>query len=528
MMPFLVLATGCTAGILLYAFWARHGMGIRGEWAWGIVREPRTEALGWPILLSGLMVLGLAWAGRRGPADSGRRGWAGVGALVLALFLLQMAVGGLGRGGNVETVFASFPPANSYFLRALEVRDTRGYLKGYQQEIEQGPFRVQLSTHPPGSVLYYVAFLEAAERWPSAARAVRDTARGWAPEEGAYQIPEIGRTLEAMVQPEQEGAAWAAAVGLRLAASLAAIPAYQIARMELPAVQALPLAAASSLVPALFLFSPHPDQLFPGLTLAFFWLVLAGLRGRSVLAAAASGFVLFAGLFFSLSFLLPLAAAALLIALARARAPARGDFRLGLAALAGFLLPVFLFYVLYDHNLVTVWRACAAQNDEFNLHSGRTYWKWLMFNPLDLAIFAGAPAFLLFWSEWGRVLDRWWLHGEAGRPGAGGHDLANPGPARPQDSSAGPSDQPGLPLLLVSLGVSLILLNLSGKNLGEVGRLWMMVMPLMLLSAAGSRRRGNGGLEPALLLVMITLQLVQTIGLRMSVDALGLFFGSRY
>lgn len=521
---FLTLSAGATAGIILYAATASRGIGITNEWAWEVVRQPRFDSLGGPVFLSGLLLLGLVWTARRQPLGTRAREAAAVGGLVLLNFLLQIALGGLGQGGNIEAIFASFPPANSYYGRALEISSAEQYLAEYHREIEKSPFRVQLSTHPPGSVLYYYAFLKAGDTWPSGALAVRSLARKLTPLEEAYQLPEIAQALEKLVRPEQEGAAWAAAFFLRLAASLAVIPAYLLCRMQWPAGQALILAAAASTIPALFLFSPHPDQIFPFLAGMFLWLVMASLRHNSAWAAAASGVAAFTGLFFSLSFLLPLATAAAMCAMAVARQRSRIQLVLAAAGLAGFLLPALFLLMVYDHNVLSVWKACSAQNDEFNRHSGRTYWKWLMFNPLELAIFAGAPVFFLFWSGWIREADRRWLEGTAeGAAESGGpaNALFPPGPAEGDASKKNCH----LSDLLIALGAALALLNLSGKNLGEVGRLWMIVMPVMIPAASGIWHRW-GPVQQGAILAAIVLQLAQTIGLRVTVDALGLFFSA--
>ena len=73
---------------------------------------------------------------------------------------------------------------------------------------------------------------------------------------------------------------------------------------------------------------------------------------------------------------------------------------------------------------------------------------------------------------------------------------------------------------LVALGVAILLLNLSGKNLGEVGRLWMIVMPLM---AAVCASKLNLKSSHGVVLALIMLQVVQLLGIRTIVQAMGLF-----
>ena len=172
------------------------------------------------------------------------------------------------------------------------------------------------------------------------------------------------------------------------------------------------------------------------------------------------------------------------------------------------LVPAIFLWLLFDHNILSVWQVCLENNDRFNAHSGRIYWKWFLFNPAELLIFAGAPLFCLFWFAWSHDLNRRWLGAES-----------------PSESSD--SGKPPVTLLDIGLatGLTLILLNVSGKNLGEVGRLWMIVMPLMACSAGpmisewheNSRRAGG------LVLLLVFVTLVHTIGLRLFVDAMGVF-----
>jgi hypothetical protein len=518
----LVLAAAGAVGVILYAG-AAGGIGIRGEWVWQTLESPRFASLALPLALTGVFFLGFAWLYVRWPARARLQESAAVLAVAALLFLLQIAFAGLGMAGHVDSLFASYPPANAYLDRAARIESVSAYLAGYRQEVLEQRFRVQLSTHPPGSVLFYLPFIRWSERFPGAANTVSGLFRRVPSVRDACEVPEIRVALERrMLRPEHEAAAWLAGLALRLLAALVVVPVYLLCRLELPPKTALAGSVLASAVPALFLFSPHPDQLFPLLAGVFLWLAALALRRFSCAAAGAAGIVLLAGFFFSLSFAAPAFVSLLVWAIALVRKPCRQHFRILLAGVAGAILPAIILFLAFEHDVLGVWKACAAMNDEFNRHSGRTYWKWLLFNPLELAVFCGVPLFVLFWHSWLQDANRRWLYGRLPpwrQPERQDVASALPGQEPPHPPS---SEAPavGLPDLILALGVTFLLLNLTGKNLGEVGRLWMIVMPVMAL-AAGTTWETWKGKKEGFVLLFLALQLTQVLALRLLMDAMG-------
>jgi len=356
--------------------------------------------------------------------------------------------------------------------------------------------------------LIYLPFLKAAERFPE----LRNTFRQLAPPD-AFEVPEIQIALGTFIhKPQHETAAWMGAFALRLLASLVVVALYLLLRTELQPKLALGTTAVGSLLPALYLFNPHPDQLFPAISCLYLFLVYRCLKTMSWKFAVGAGLTIFCGLFFSLSFLVPGFISALVWGMAIYRTgisvgSAKQHLTILAGAVGGILVPTTILLLLFDHNILSVWQVCLENNDRFNAHSGRIYWKWFLFNPAELFIFAGAPLSCLFWFAWSRDLNRRWLGTES-----------------PSESDR---VKQAVSLLDIGLatGLTLILLNVIGKNLGEVGRLWMIVMPLMACSAGpiinewynNNRRAGS------LVLLLVLVTLVQTIGLRLFVDAMGVF-----
>jgi len=229
-------------------------------------------------------------------------------------------------------------------------------------------------------------------------------------------------------------------------------------------------------IPALAVFIPKSDCLYPLPALGFLWLWFTGLDCRSRILCTLAGLSFWIGMLLSLAFL-PVALFTFLATLFQAAhwppsplenlagpGPARnrgGEFsglrglwlrwsaRIGLAAwaLAGFVGPCALAWLIFQINLPSVWWLNSRNHTGFYEQFSRTYWKWLLVNPIEFAIAAGIPlAILAIWS-----IVRQWRLSEA-RPTW--HIIA----------------------WLVSIG----LLWLTGKNMSEAARLWIFLTPFLI------------------------------------------------
>ena len=108
--------------------------------------------------------------------------------------------------------------------------------------------------------------------------------------------------------------------------------------------------------------------------------------------------------------------------------------------------------------------------DEFH----RTYRLWLFLNPVELLIAVGLPSAV--WCAVGLCAPR------------------------------------TVPLSVWSTLLVLVLVNLTGRNMGEVERLWMLFMPPLLVAAGhGCNRLGS---RPAALAASVGLLGLQTLALQ--------------
>jgi hypothetical protein len=247
--------------------------------------------------------------------------------------------------------------------------------------------------------------------------------------------------------------------------------------------------ALTALIPSLHLFGPYPDQLFPLFAIGALYAWQRALRVGSAVWAAAAGVALVIGLLWSLSLLAAAAAIAgwsILTAWNAWRAgdgPSRRAWLKSFSGLAaGILVASLLPMALLGYDTWQVWKICLSQHATFAVLFPRSYGSWTLFNPVEFAVFVGLPSFTLWAVAAGLDLDGWRQRKRA--------------------------DIVSLPAWTL-FGV-LFALNLSGKNLGEVARLWMFLMPLAALAGAGvlaGLDRRSGWLA-GLVLVLGTTQLI--------------------
>ncbi len=121
------------------------------------------------------------------------------------------------------------------------------------------------------------------------------------------------------------------------------------------------------------------------------------------------------------------------------------------AAAAGFSAPGLVAWIVLRINLLHVWWLNFQNHAAFYGQYPRTYWRWLFVSPVEFAVAAGLPL---------TVLAMWAIFRQR-RDAIGcsaGHVWA----------------------WLLTLGI----LWLSGKNMGEAARLWILFMPFLVWTAA--------------------------------------------
>jgi len=460
--------------------WLRGPAPYPPEWQWafrpgGPSRTLLAAAACAALLLSLLGASGTGWARRHSRVASRVL----VAGAVLLAWGFQLALLAREPGSPLATALSRTRSRSFTSHHAVAVsEDARDPIAFLRRHAELLPTHVRSAkhsaTHPPGPVLFYRAALAACER----SAALRETLLAAAGREDPDSPPPPARP------------AWAAALlgalALGLLGAATAWPVFHLARE----LGASPLAASRvailwGLLPGPALMTPQFDQALAlpvaGATLLMLRAALDERRGPRLagLAGALGGLCVFTS-YGAAAFLAVCGAAALVAAPPGGReSSARAVLgrRVGLALVGGTVTAAVAFALpaLLGH------RPLRAMATALSIHrevytAPRSYALWLLFNPLDLALFLGLPVALT-------LLLRSVLPGERGAL---------------------------VTRFRLALLGGLALLVLAGVTRGEVGRLWIPLMPALLASSLvtgveGPSRRealGQGALLALLTLVI--------------------------
>jgi methylthioxylose transferase len=453
-----VVAAGATL-VAAFAVALRSGripLGVPGEWEWLRVKGSPTAAaflagLAGVVLFSGFAAIGYRALGRSTRFRSEAAWLAGLVAASIVTQAVVQEAAPEGYGLSKWIIALHTPGSSGYYTVAKkQMSDPRKFLADYPTWIENQD-ALHVGTHPPGLFLLARTTLGAMEANPSAARWVV-----------ALAPPSVSNAIVAFKETQGLPRADAASLTLTGALTLLAcastvVPLYLLARASLPAPAAWAAASFWPLVPSALLFQPTADTAFPLLsTSALALATWAGRVGptRGWLLCAMSGLVMAAGMVFTLAFL-PVGLVVALILLANPGASWGRRGALILATGVGFLAGTLAWWAATSANPFVIWWANQRNHGRFYVEYPRSYLAWIVENPIELAVALGLPATL------------WAMIGLATR----------------RDS----------PRAAWATILVLALLTISGKNLSEVARLWLPMMPPLLVAAGSGFARLGGG-----------------------------------
>ena len=473
----LVLAAGAATVALAAALSRGWEPGIPGEWVWD------HNALGAylvPALVAGLLLVGLLallcrteqWSRTTGVGRA-----ACLAALVLLVLALQWAL--LTAAGPPAVSWAApawiiaSPNATTYFAASLGVGDVKQWVAAYPEHMAELPYHAQ--THPPGFVLLFLFLRKAA------AAIIPHPGAAWGELAAA-----INHKFVFELTPSDAVAAVGGALVLSLAGALSLIPLFFHGRDLAGERAAVCSAALMAGMPGLLLLGASGDQIILALAILTLWLCYGAWKKGGVVRPLLGGIAAGIGMFFSLGFAVVGAWLVVWLVLGLLRCDdttgaARRVFIAGGAAAAGFVIVYLLLYWLLGYRPVAVaQQAFGAHRDVTAIAAGRTYWIWVLMNPVEAALFAGLP--LVVAAAWSvRAIAR------------------DPAMAR-------------LRAFLAAGLIVLVMLDLSGTVRGEVGRIWLFLFwPAALTAGAWlSSRPRLAAAAPLLILLLI----VQTLLMR--------------
>jgi hypothetical protein len=468
-------------------------LGVQEEWTWNRVTPTGPLWLSLTsVLVAAVLYLGFVWLGARRIERS--RPWempVWISGLVVCGFAwLWMAQEAAPENYQLSKAvwILYYRGSSGYFSEANDVAgDLGAYLAAYEQKMAQGDV-LHIGTHPPGLTVAFRGLLGLCREFPgfvdSIAATVPDSVRA------AFDALDATRTRLVPLSGAERSVLWLAALLVQALATLTILPLFGLLRLACSRRASWLAVAFWPTMPALAIFLPKADCLYPLLATTFLWLWLTAMVRRSCVRSVLAGMVLWVGMTLSLAFLpiaivtilagcwatfrnrqRPLTALGILTpATADSKTTAASERSEGLprrVSMAGwgslgFTVPCLLTWCCLKLNLLTVWCWNFENHAGFYHQFSRTYWKWLAVNPIELIVAVGAPlAVLAAWSiagPWRRI-------------------AAQPLPARPVGY---------VWAWLLTLG----LLWLSGKNMGEAARLWILFMPVFVWAAGPAFEAG--------------------------------------
>ena len=461
-------------------------LGIRGEWEWSLLKPTVHVPWGW-LALSGLGVLAYAGFAGLGFRALSKRVTGGVEARWLAA-LLASAV--------AVQVVIPMGAADEYDLTKWAyvnyLSSSTGYFKIARDQAAQHPWEfmarypewirsqdsLHIGTHPPGLIVAQCILIRTLERNPALTDFLID-----------FMPPSVQvgfRQLEGIdghpIRRWERASLYATALSTLLACAGTVVPLYLLARAALPAPAAWAAAALWPLASAVNLFQPGADTTYPLLSTTAWALAAWASRSQhkigrhklmSLLLCTTSGVVMAFGMVFTLAFL-PVGLITALIILLNHSLSIRLRAFLILATGAGYLAFVLGAWLVTGADPFVVWRWNLHHHARFYDEYPRTYWLWLWANPVELAIAIGLPT--IVWCAAGLIAPR------------------------------------TVPRSFWATLLVLILVNLTGRNMGEVARLWMLFMPPFLVAAGNGLNRLGGG--PITLAASTALVGLQTLALQ--------------
>jgi hypothetical protein len=461
---FLIAQAALVAGFAVALRSGAMPLGIRGEWEW--LRVPAGP--GWAdVFLAGAAVMGYAALAAVGmkvlqKKESRRREAVALVGLLGASVAVQVILPSgapVGYGLTRWAVVLHSPGSSGYYTVARrQVGDAWRFLADYPEWIRHQD-ALHVGTHPPGLFLVEHTLLRWMETRPGLARRVLDHL----PESVTQGFRMIGPV------PSADRAAIALTAALTwLACAATVVPLYLLARASLSAPAAWASAAFWPLVPSTILFQPDADTAFPLLSTTALALVAhASQTGgrRGILLATLAGMVLAVGMMFTLAFLPVGLVAAIVLASASEATRSRRAVLIASTG-AGFLALALAFWAIARADPFVIWWWNQKNHARFYVEFPRSYRAWVVANLIELAVALGLPATL------GAIVGFLSIR------------------QAPRAAWA-------------ALAV-LVLLDLSGRNLSEVARLWLPLLPpLLTASGLGLTRLGGGGITLATTLLLL-------------------------
>lgn len=395
------------------------------------------------------------------------------------LWIVQEVAPSTNRLGKSAFVLY-YVSSSGYFTRArYDQPQPATLLADYEDLMRQGDV-LHTGTHPPGLFLAFHGLIEACEASPRLCAAL-DATQPFSFREACDIIAanNMRRPVPLAFSSLDRRVLWLATLLVMLAASLAVIPLYGLLCRSVSRSTAWVCAALWPAIPAVAIFIPKSDVVFPLIGLLVIWTWLRAWDRQSTALALLASLIAWCGLMCSLAFL-PVFLAAILMTVGAVlndsltdvegvqsgslETPSRQFVRRRILwtvfpACLGFAAPTLALWRFAQVNMLNVWWLNFYNHAGFYRQYERTYWKWLLENPVEVSFAAGWPVALLALIGLFRVV---------------------------RESRSETKGRARSRLLTVVGPLALVwgILWLSGKNSGETARIWILLFPWLIWLAA--------------------------------------------
>jgi methylthioxylose transferase len=455
----IIVAAALFAAATIYLCFNRNiPLGVPGEWVWNRHQLPTLLSL-IPVVVTAAIFILLCVVGRRTIERSRWTAGPMLGVTMLAavpfhvsLFLMPTA-----PFGPERWIMSLHNPASSgYFsvardshrpskpVRSFHRESPSEFLSGYESWIaKQDSFHI--GTHPPGLFLAYRWLFEAMDEYPIVAECLWR----YSPDRMTTAFTQVIAN-EGIKAPTDYAVLAAAALAPWLAFWLSSTLVYALARHRASPTAAYSVASLWLLAPGPLLFLPLADVFYVLFSTAIAGLLIVGANSRpgvSIFLGAIAGLLFVAAINLSLAFVVVLMFAFLVPLATDGETP----FRLRWwATWSAFVVAVFgatlWLRIGLNFNLPAVLAINLEKHRGFYDAFPRSYWPWVGVNLIEFAVTLSVLFVAMIAAAIGRS-----------RRTSG---------------------------MAWALLATLLLLDLTGKNLSEAARLWLFLTPLAAAAAA--------------------------------------------
>ena len=344
-----------------------------------------------------------------------------------------------------------------YFYEAtFEMESATEFLATYEDRMRQGDV-LHVGTHPPGLFLLSRFCLQACVELPGLVDFLERFRNQRT--ETAFRTVEaeakMARPMNASELAALQLLNWLTALAVVFTIVPLSILASHLAGRE----NAWCVCCLWVTLPCVAIFFPKSDLLFPlTCTATLMFGTMAMTTNHRALFSISAGAILWLGMMLSLAHL-PVAVLLVIFALLRniksgGECIRKDAMAIGIMAMTVVLLGLF-WTLTTDCNIYNVWRLNLQNHEAFYGQFARTWWKWMVVNPLELTLAVGPPivCFVII------------------------------GLLRQRRTNQQTKKRPNCIPLPVAIAATIGLLWISGKNQGEAARLWCFLTPWLLIVA---------------------------------------------